>query len=1686
MAKKKNQHTIEHQIINLDIQGTRRSKDVQTIQKNLVQLYKEVFAVQLDKLFTELVPEDIDIQLDKLEIDLGTINFKRITELEQKLIKVFRETAKKAIQKKLKEVQAQNGLPTQRKAKFTKDSIVEYFLLNGHYPSWAKPENGSIRELVDDLLAKKGRSFAQRLFKIGKDKRVRERLHHQFSVDQLEQLLVLMYGEKSAKVRKKLNMIQKRLGKRSEKAVLSAALIYILEQSNTLATITYNERELVQKVIEEVQKRKAAPDVSSKIRPEFKDDYTNLQLLRYFLDHGAIPAWADVDSKRSLQDLFEMLLEQQLAGVQRILERNIGNSTFVRRLVLQFPTQSILKLMEPTPAENVEFVESSIGDFEFLSKDRQNIKRTISKGKIKQIVLETVLQYFFAQKRTKFVKKTFINQVLEGLSEATNTSTETLVKETYKSVRRKQNNSYLRPVLEDLDHGIQEKVAAERSQLQAARREYRQLERRLSKLRQKQLDGNLSSAEQANLRKLNQELKQLEQTMEELEDLDMPLELELVLKERQSIKSNLKRLKDEDRNRLEKRLERTEKTFFKLQNSLKKEVATLLDNKKKLLERTGSLAEKRIKRVNSRLSKYQRAIQAVLGQLLLDQQELTLLLTDLNRALRSNISTEEKQLLRQERRRLQDELIQINTYIELLETESKKLEEALAEAMVVVETGEDPDLAPSRTSKLDALLFMLKYGATPWWAEDFPKQSIEEMVLEFVQKSPDKLLKALRQVGKYPVVWERLVNQLSTRSIERLLGELFPNAARTIIAQSNLLSTIHFSQGFPHLNNVESKRFRWAVILEYTLGQGQGFQIQQFTKAILLQTARLYSISPKKFLDFSNNIIQNRGGDLEQFLDPNKILEKDKEVEALERELRVYAQEQADKDAGLFLDDRQKMELLADFLSSGNISDKAKELNYTTINSFENLLLDQIQQNRRDARYVIFNLLRLSNSRKLIIESFSEDTFWEIVYLVKPKGFLPLKRYFTDFKKIFKDRELYTEKDVLFSFFLAQQQAKFDINSYIKTLLVFRKETSGRKPLLILNEWKQALKGLGRGAQSSMLLSVLMLEVDALKQEQRQTTDSYLRMNLEERTALAAEEYTDLSQEMTDVLYEETTEAQGIEEEEHDQDRLEELLTELENELKGLRREATSTRDTLKIMDIKRKIVQYEVQIKLLSQKRPPLVRKLEQEIKTLQATIQTLEKEAKDNQPPVVEDVILAEEPLEQTLIEQQLDVLKNIPKQAPSVLRTLPNLFKQLEPLKEVQVLFVLRLQAMAEQLPDGAYKTQLVALLATAPMATIRLDKLREDQTLLEAQQELVQKIGQVAPVLLWQEWESIDAQIDPNVSPQLQAKQADLYQVIRRYEQQNFIAYVENMQLMQDQLETAVSEAITLEQLEDLQEQLEMREGQQLRQLDELLSAVRDDDNRKDFEGLRRNLQRRFVRLSNQRIRQSQTLLSLDEEAVQQQISIQKGKIENLELQKERALDAISKKENQSKEAPTKRKREKQAPKPRPVDEPLQIYNAGLVLIWPYLSRLFGILKYTENKAFVSEETQLKAIHVLQYLATGKTEAPENELLLNKIFCGYPINEPVPFSVEFTPQELEIADGLLKGVLANWPKMKNMSPDALRTTFLMRTGTIKEEEDKWTLIVQKNAFDVLLKTVPWGFNFVKFSWAPKFVTVEWPLM
>ncbi|MGK7914342.1 MAG: contractile injection system tape measure protein, partial [Prochloraceae cyanobacterium] len=165
------------------------------------------------------------------------------------------------------------------------------------------------------------------------------------------------------------------------------------------------------------------------------------------------------------------------------------------------------------------------------------------------------------------------------------------------------------------------------------------------------------------------------------------------------------------------------------------------------------------------------------------------------------------------------------------------------------------------------------------------------------------------------------------------------------------------------------------------------------------------------------------------------------------------------------------------------------------------------------------------------------------------------------------------------------------------------------------------------------------------------------------------------------------------------------------------------------------------------------------------------------------------------------------------------------------------------------------------------------------------------------------------------------------------------------------------------------------------------------------------------------------------------------------------------------------------------EEIYIYNSGLVLLWPFLPRIFASLKLIQKGHFVNSESAERAVLILQYLVDAATEIPEHLLLLNKILCGLDFLEPIAANLEITEPQRDECEHLLSAVISNWSILKNTSIEGFRHAFLQREGILKVRNGSWLLQVKQETYDVLLDRLPWSISVVKLPWMNELLHVEW---
>ncbi len=167
----------------------------------------------------------------------------------------------------------------------------------------------------------------------------------------------------------------------------------------------------------------------------------------------------------------------------------------------------------------------------------------------------------------------------------------------------------------------------------------------------------------------------------------------------------------------------------------------------------------------------------------------------------------------------------------------------------------------------------------------------------------------------------------------------------------------------------------------------------------------------------------------------------------------------------------------------------------------------------------------------------------------------------------------------------------------------------------------------------------------------------------------------------------------------------------------------------------------------------------------------------------------------------------------------------------------------------------------------------------------------------------------------------------------------------------------------------------------------------------------------------------------------------------------------------------------------VQDGIYIQNAGLVLLWPFLKHYFTKLKLVENDAFLSDEKRERAVLLLQYISSGTSEFPEQQLALNKLLCGLPLHHPVANELQLTKMEINETDKLILAAIEKWQAIGKVSIPGFRNSFLMREGRLKISDSAWVLTINRKAWDLLIDRLPWSISMIKYKWMEKIIQVEW---
>ncbi|MES2922827.1 MAG: contractile injection system tape measure protein [Verrucomicrobiota bacterium] len=165
-----------------------------------------------------------------------------------------------------------------------------------------------------------------------------------------------------------------------------------------------------------------------------------------------------------------------------------------------------------------------------------------------------------------------------------------------------------------------------------------------------------------------------------------------------------------------------------------------------------------------------------------------------------------------------------------------------------------------------------------------------------------------------------------------------------------------------------------------------------------------------------------------------------------------------------------------------------------------------------------------------------------------------------------------------------------------------------------------------------------------------------------------------------------------------------------------------------------------------------------------------------------------------------------------------------------------------------------------------------------------------------------------------------------------------------------------------------------------------------------------------------------------------------------------------------------------------DAGISVQTAGLILLHPFIGRLFRHLCWLEEAGDISSDFRWHAVQALQFLALGHCGLPEPTLVLEKTLCGIPLHEPAEFPSLNETVTTE-CDHLLESVIGHWSILGKTSIGGLRESFLTRPGLMVFEENRIDLAVERQPYDMLLAHLPWPLGPVRFKWLTRPIHVRW---
>ncbi|WP_440056278.1 contractile injection system tape measure protein (plasmid) [Pseudoalteromonas sp. T1lg65] len=164
-----------------------------------------------------------------------------------------------------------------------------------------------------------------------------------------------------------------------------------------------------------------------------------------------------------------------------------------------------------------------------------------------------------------------------------------------------------------------------------------------------------------------------------------------------------------------------------------------------------------------------------------------------------------------------------------------------------------------------------------------------------------------------------------------------------------------------------------------------------------------------------------------------------------------------------------------------------------------------------------------------------------------------------------------------------------------------------------------------------------------------------------------------------------------------------------------------------------------------------------------------------------------------------------------------------------------------------------------------------------------------------------------------------------------------------------------------------------------------------------------------------------------------------------------------------------------------------FDAGLVILWPFLPTLFSKLGFLYPESheqageFVSNEAKLKAHAALCYIANVEPLIEVSHTAC--VLLDLPLHAELNYD-EPDEDTKDAIDYMLQAVVSRWEVLKGMPKAEFVRLFIAREGTVESTDTGYHVAVSTLPQDVLMAKLPWGLGMVQLPWLGQtLIHIEW---